>query len=45
MRRLLRFAWLEAQCCLFAVLFFLGLARVRVVPLPAIPPMPCWPGA
>ena len=25
MRQLLRFAWVEAQCCLFAVLFFLGL--------------------
>jgi uncharacterized membrane protein YoaT (DUF817 family) len=23
-RQLLRFAWTEAQCCLFAVLFFLG---------------------
>ncbi|MCF6743716.1 DUF817 domain-containing protein [Blastococcus sp. KM273128] len=34
MRQLLRFAWIEAQCCLFAVLFFLGLALVRVVPLP-----------
>jgi uncharacterized membrane protein YoaT (DUF817 family) len=32
-RQLLRFAWVEAQCCLFAVLFFLGLALVRVVPL------------
>jgi uncharacterized membrane protein YoaT (DUF817 family) len=37
MRQLLRFAWLEAQCCLFAVLFFLGLALVRVVPLPIDP--------
>jgi uncharacterized membrane protein YoaT (DUF817 family) len=37
MRQLLRFAWLEAQCCLFAVLFFLGLAVVRVVPLPLDP--------
>ena len=37
MRQLLRFAWLEAQCCLFAVLFFLGLAVVRVVPLPVDP--------
>jgi len=36
-RQLLRFAWLEAQCCLFAVLFFLGLALVRVVPLPVDP--------
>jgi uncharacterized membrane protein YoaT (DUF817 family) len=34
MRQLLRFAWVEAQCCLFAVLFFLGLGLVRVVPLP-----------
>jgi uncharacterized membrane protein YoaT (DUF817 family) len=34
MRQLLRFAWVEAQCCLFAVLFFLGLALVRLVPLP-----------
>ncbi|SEK99862.1 Uncharacterized membrane protein YoaT, DUF817 family [Blastococcus sp. DSM 46786] len=37
MRQLLRFAWIEAQCCLFAVLFFLGLALVRVVPLPVNP--------
>ena len=37
MRQLLRFAWIEAQCCLFAVLFFLGLAVVRVVPLPVDP--------
>jgi len=37
MRQLLRFAWVEAQCCLFAVLFFLGLALVRVVPLPVDP--------
>jgi uncharacterized membrane protein YoaT (DUF817 family) len=36
-RQLLRFAWIEAQCCLFAVLFFLGLAVVRVVPLPMDP--------
>src|SRR3954465_11998263 len=35
MRQLLRFAWIEAQCCLFAVLFFLGLAVVRLVPLPS----------
>lgn len=34
MRQLLRFAWLEAQCCVFAVLFFVGLALVRVAPLP-----------
>ena len=37
MRQLLRFAWLEAQCCLFAVLFFLGLGLVRVLPLPIDP--------
>src|SRR3954469_8812080 len=37
MRQLLRFAWLEAQCCLFAVLFFLGLDLVRVVPMPVDP--------
>jgi uncharacterized membrane protein YoaT (DUF817 family) len=38
MRQLLRFAWVEAQCCLFAVLFFLGLALVRVLPpLPVDP--------
>ena len=34
MRQLLRFGWIEAQCCLFAVLFFGGLALVRVIPLP-----------
>jgi uncharacterized membrane protein YoaT (DUF817 family) len=37
MKQLLRFAWVEAQCCLFAVLFFLGLALVRLVPLPIDP--------
>ena len=37
MKQLLRFAWLEAQCCLFAVLFFAGLALVRLVPLPIDP--------
>jgi uncharacterized membrane protein YoaT (DUF817 family) len=37
MGQLLRFAWIEAQCCLFAVLFFLGLGFVRVVPLPIDP--------
>src|SRR3954452_21503404 len=37
MKQLLRFAWLEAQSCLFAVLFFLGLALVRVLPLPLDP--------
>jgi uncharacterized membrane protein YoaT (DUF817 family) len=36
-RQLLRFAWIEAQCCLFAVLFFVGLALVRVAPLPINP--------
>jgi uncharacterized membrane protein YoaT (DUF817 family) len=36
-RQLLRFAWAEAQCCLFAVLFFAGLALVRLVPLPGDP--------
>ena len=37
MGQLLRFAWVEAQCCLFAVLFFVGLALVRLVPLPGDP--------
>ena len=37
MRQLLRFAWIQAQCCLFAVLFFGGLALVRYVPLPLDP--------
>ena len=37
MRQLLRFGWVEAQCCLFAVLFFLGLALVRLLPLPLDP--------
>ena len=37
MKQLLRFAWVEAQCCLFAVLFFLGLAVIRVAPLPMDP--------
>jgi uncharacterized membrane protein YoaT (DUF817 family) len=32
--QLLRFAWTEAQCCLFAVLFFVGLAVTRVLDLP-----------
>jgi len=36
-RQLLRFAWVEAQCCLFAVLFFVGLASVRLLPLPGDP--------
>src|SRR3954451_25312621 len=34
MRQLVRFAWLETQCCLFAGLFFAGLGLVQVVPLP-----------
>ena len=33
-RQLLRFGWVQAQCCLFAGLFFVGLALVRLVPLP-----------
>jgi uncharacterized membrane protein YoaT (DUF817 family) len=37
MKQLLRFGWLEVQCCLFAVLFYVGLALVRVVPLPGDP--------
>ena len=37
MRQLLRFTWVEAQCCLFAVLFFAGLAIVRLLPLPLDP--------
>lgn len=37
MGQLLRFAWVQAQCCLFAVLFFLGLGLVRLVPLPGDP--------
>lgn len=37
MKQLLRFAWIEAQCCLFAALFFLGLGLVRVVHLPIDP--------
>jgi uncharacterized membrane protein YoaT (DUF817 family) len=36
-KQLLRFAWVEAQCCLFAVLFFAGLALVRTLPLPVDP--------
>lgn len=32
--QLLRFARVEATCCLFAVLFFVGLALSRAVPLP-----------
>jgi uncharacterized membrane protein YoaT (DUF817 family) len=37
MRQLVRFAWIEAQCCLFAGLFFAGVALVRVVPMPISP--------
>jgi uncharacterized membrane protein YoaT (DUF817 family) len=37
MGQLLRFARIEAQCCLFAALFFLGLAVVRLAPLPIGP--------
>src|SRR3954454_5729345 len=37
MKQLLRFGWVEAQCCLFAVLFYVGLALVRIVPLPGDP--------
>jgi uncharacterized membrane protein YoaT (DUF817 family) len=37
MRQLVRFAWIEATCCLFAALFFAGLGLVRVVPLPINP--------
>src|SRR5690349_21558695 len=37
MRQLLRFAWVEVQCCLFAALFFVGLALIRVVSLPINP--------
>lgn len=32
--QLLRFAWLEAQSCIFAVGIFVGLVLTRVVPLP-----------
>jgi uncharacterized membrane protein YoaT (DUF817 family) len=34
MRQLLRFGLVQAGCCLFAALFFVGLGLVRVVPLP-----------
>ena len=37
MKQLVRFGWIEAQCCLFAVLFYVGLAVVRAVPLPVDP--------
>lgn len=36
-RQLLRFGWVEAQCCLFALLFLIGLGLVRLVPLPGSP--------
>lgn len=32
--QLLRFAWIELQCCAFAAAVFVGLAVSRVVPLP-----------
>jgi uncharacterized membrane protein YoaT (DUF817 family) len=32
--QLVRFAWLEARCCLFALTVFAGLAVTSVVPLP-----------
>jgi uncharacterized membrane protein YoaT (DUF817 family) len=32
--QLLRFGWLQAQCCLFAAAVFVGLAVSRVLPLP-----------
>jgi uncharacterized membrane protein YoaT (DUF817 family) len=32
--QLLRFGWLQGQCCLFAAAIFLGLALSSVVPLP-----------
>ena len=32
--QLLRFGWLEVQCCLFAVAIFVGLALSKAVPLP-----------
>jgi uncharacterized membrane protein YoaT (DUF817 family) len=32
--QLLRFAWVEARCCVFAVAVFGGLAVSRIVPLP-----------
>jgi len=32
--QLVRFGWLELQCCLFAVAVFVGLALSRVIPLP-----------
>lgn len=32
--QLLRFGWLEVQCCLFAAAVFVGLALSKVIPLP-----------
>src|SRR5918998_3571090 len=32
--QLLRFGWVQAQCCLFAVAVFVGLAAISAVPLP-----------
>ncbi len=32
--QLVRFGWIELQCCLFAAAVFVGLALTRVVPLP-----------
>ena len=32
--QLLRFGWLQLQCCLFAVAVFVGLAVSKVIPLP-----------
>ena len=32
--QLLRFGWVQVQCCLFAVAVFVGLAVSSVVPLP-----------
>ena len=32
--QLVRFGWLELQCCLFAVAVFVGLALSRAIPLP-----------
>jgi uncharacterized membrane protein YoaT (DUF817 family) len=43
--QLIRFAWIEATCCLFAALFFAGLGLVRVVPLPMAQGTRCCSGA
>ena len=32
--QLLRFAWVQVECCLFAIVIFVGLALSKVVPLP-----------